>query len=334
MRELAGGVIIALILAFLEYKGIFWNPSAFMCITCKNLIILNLLFIAGAFFSTNLLGSFAIKIPRAREFVKALIGGILMGIGCIIALEGNISGGILSFAGMSVGGLLMFAGLVIGMYFGVIFEIKELEKYPSTGAVQIRFPKLNYIFAILALGIIWLLMDKHYLLGIFALLGAVFGASRWCMFNGFKEPFVSEKVGASLGLIFCLLIITIITAVLKFNGIIPKDFGILANFGVGGFAGGLIFGLGMGIAGGGIESILWRTGEGDLKYLVAGASFLSMVTAGKYILKKAIIPGQKLFMPKLIGYPGAVAVFLAIPLLWLLIVLWNKKTKRLIKRYF
>ena len=334
MRELIGGVIIAVILAFLEYKGIFWNPSKAMCLTCKNLIILNLLFISGAFFSANLFRSFAIRIPRAREFVKAIIGGILMGIGCVIALEGNISGGVLSFAGMSAGGLLILAGLVIGMYFGVVFEIKELEKYPSTGGVQIRVPKLNYLLALIALGIIWLLVGKHYMFAVFALLGAVFGASRWCMFNAFKEPFMSEKVSASLGLIACLLVLTGITAVLKFKGVVPKDFGVFANLGIGGFVGGLLFGLGMGVAGGGVESVLWRTGEGDLKFLIAGVSFVGVVSAGGYLVKKSLIPGEKLFLPKLVGYPGGVAIFLAIPLLWLLIVLWNKKTKRLIKRYF
>ena len=96
--------------------------------------------------------------------------------------------------------------------------------------------------------------------------------------------------------------------------------------------GGIIFGLGMTVAGGCAVGTLWRTGEGQVKLWFSALGFLLIAP----LSKKFIVPGfssalpewaqRKVFLPDSLGYWGAVLLFLVIILLWYLFVKWNERT--------
>ena len=94
--------------------------------------------------------------------------------------------------------------------------------------------------------------------------------------------------------------------------------------------GGVIFGLGMTIAGGCAIGTLWRAGEGHIKLWMAILGFTIMAP----ITKKFIVPvfesvmpkSKPIFLPDYLGYTGSVLMLLGFILLAYIFVKWNEKT--------
>ncbi len=120
---------------------------------------------------------------------------------------------------------------------------------------------------------------------------------------------------------------------------IPAMF-VFGNLWISGLIGGLIFGLGMTIAGGCVVGSLWRSGEGQVKlwFSVLGM-FITMPITAKFkgdILR--LLPADQttsaMFLPdvfggELIGYIAAALFVLVIIALWYIIVQWNERTGKL-----
>ena len=327
-----GGVLLGILLIILEYFGTTWDigPSA-------KLMEYNFAMILGAFFSATLFKGFALKIPHRIELLKAIIAGILMGLGASLALGGNITAFFSPYANLSASALLMFLGIVVGIYIGVKYQVWELEKYPSLGATQIRFPKLNLIFALISLLILVYIIKIYWIFGIFAAIGFVLQRSRWCMLNAMKEPFFSEKIPVSQGVIIALAISTVGIGILKMKGIINTSLEVDPSFGWAVVLGGVLFGIGMMLAGAGTESLLWKLGEGDIKNFITLILFFAFYKIGSFAITnrgKTIFKGKVVFLPDYLNYVGTFILLLGVLALWYVFLLWNQKTKKFIKRYF
>jgi len=352
-----GGIIIGILAIFLEYfyspwgisQGIKYLGDLFWSFTDvikkpKYSIywVFNWIIILSAFVSANLFNDFAIRIPSQREFIKGILGGILMGLGAFLAQGGNITGFYSGIANLSGSAILIGLGLFIGIYLGVIYQVKELEKYPVLNEKEARFKKFwfNLVLAILGIiGLIFIIKNNPILL-ILVGIGIILERSRFCMLNAFRELFFSGESIMSQALILSLALYTLGIAFLKMKGLINPTIYVFPVFGWMAFAGGLIFGIGMILSGCCSASLLWKIGEGYIKTFVVFLFFIISYGFWDFLfykickIKTEILIGKKLFLPQYLTYPGGLGLILGICAIWYGIVSWNSKTKKLVKRYF
>ena len=259
-------------------------------------------FIAGAFISACLGKDFAFRIPPYREMVKAVLAGILMGIGAALAGGCNVGGMYNAIGNLAANGFTMWIGLVAGVLLGLKLLYLEMEyiSWGDGGSGTINIP--NALQNILALGalaaLIWVAYayagfeedlftwagdkDEEYiasLAGIIMIaagLGYAMQRGRWCMVQGFREPHMTGDCTLAKSVALSILLLAIGGAVLKFA--VPIAHGgesvlhpinyVRGTFGWGSIVGGFIFGLGAMLAGGCGSGTLWRVGEGQVKLIM------------------------------------------------------------------
>ena len=123
------------------------------------------------------------------------------------------------------------------------------------------------------------------------------------------------------------------SAVIKWSWIQPPDMGVFHPFWIGSLIGGLIFGIGMLLAGGCASSTLWRAGEGHAKLMLTLITFaLTNSMVGKWIDSTGIeaLLGSGVFLPKLISWQATLPIFLGIVLIWVLWAAWNEKSEKFV----
>ncbi len=146
------------------------------------------------------------------------------------------------------------------------------------------------------------------------ILGYVVQRSRFCMTSAIRD-YLLFKVTTNLK--FALIILTIITftytLMLTFNVFKPTPI----PAGWFSFVGGLLFGIGMAIAGGCVISTFSRIGQGNINYVVTAVFMLLGIFVGSYlfvIMPNALPPRTELFgykaglvwLDKLFGIPPIV----------------------------
>ncbi len=313
--------------------------------------ILCFLMLLGAFAAALLSKEFALRFAPIGEIIKGFIGGALMGIGAIIGKSCTIGGFFSGWPALSLGAIVFTVGLVIGTYAALRYLLFEMEKFPkissgksasflaaSTKRASMQ-PLIGTILLIVGI-IIALNFNKagNKALVCYVLIGLFFGfvcqRSRFCIVRALREPFMTGESSAPIGVMVGILVSMFGFVVIKFMAAgTPKELiWVFPHFWLPAILGGIIFGVGMTLAGGCIVGSLWRAGEGHIKLW---ASLLGMIIAlpltAKYIsppFYKALPAGlkQQIYLPHKIGYGGALLVFLAIILLWYLFVRWNEKT--------
>ena len=92
--------------------------------------LLNLGLLAGAFGAALLSREFAVRIAPAGELLKGGLGGLLMGIGSVLAFGCNIGGFFSALSALSLSGLVMMVGLGLGAYAGLRYVLWEVEHWP------------------------------------------------------------------------------------------------------------------------------------------------------------------------------------------------------------
>jgi len=248
-------------------------------------------FIGGAFVSACLGGQFALRFPPYRELVKAVIAGILMGVGSAVAGGCNVGGMYNAIGNLAANGFTMWFGLVLGVVFGLWLLYKEMEyvTWGSGGSKTIEFPRvIQGVLAVVVLAALF--WGAHWyanfdgedhvdyiaslagILIIAAGLGYTMQRGRWCMVQGFREPHMTGDCTLAKSVALSLVVLAIGGTVLKYGIPVHGGESILApanyvrgTFGWGGVVGGFIFGLGAMFAGGCGSGTLWRVGEGQVK---------------------------------------------------------------------
>jgi len=310
--------------------------------------VIDIGFLLGAFISANLAYEFGIRIPPFLEIIKGIIGGILMGIGGALARGCNIGGLYTSLANLSASAIAMMIGLMIGALVAVKYLLWEIEHLPSKGGTEISLKKLNPILGIIALIVlIWGVYAYFHsedemgaLLGgsmFFAAgIGYAMHRSRLCFVAAFREPFLSGEATFARAIILSMFLAMIGILFIKLAGIMPAMVYVTPTFIWGALIGGLIFGIGMVIAGGCGSGSLFRVAEGQVKLTIAVIFFALTNALVRYymdyvweIWDKGIL-GKKVFLPNYLGYGGTFILLSLVLLLWYVFVTWNEKSEKFV----
>lgn len=317
-----------------------------------NLSVSNIGIIAGALASALLSRQFAIRRAPGLEYAKGAVGGILMGAGAALAMGCNVGGFYTATGIFSVGGYAMMLGLGAGAYIGLRYLLWEMEHLPQktvsrmhteTAASPARdWKKLQPVFGIfivitgIAAFYAYSAFDLTKIGGLLffgLLIGIVMHRSRFCFVRAFREPFMTGDSDMVKAVAVSLMLFGFGAAVIKWNWIQPPEMGVQHPFWIGSLAGGLIFGIGMLLAGGCASSTLWRAAEGHTKLMVALVSFaaanpLTHALINYTGLKTAL--GSSYFMPEILSWHIALPVFGAVMIAWVLLAGWNERTEKFV----
>jgi uncharacterized membrane protein YedE/YeeE len=306
-------------------------------------------FLWGAFVSASLARQFALRLPPTLELIKAIVAGIFMGIGSALAMGSNIEGFFVALHNLAASGFLMMIGLIIGVRLGVSYLFWELEHLPCGGGFEIGFQKISPYLGILALVGLFVATDVYFgselvsdralggCLIISAGIGFVMHRSRICMANALREPFMFGRAETAKALSIAIILGAIGIAILKYQGIRPEMMNITPTFGAGAVLGGLLFGVGMVLAGGCGAGILWRAAEGQLKLWVVTIVFALSNSIAYHLLTKYNILekgylGKALYLPNYLGYKGALYLIVFVMIIAYLIVDWKEETHRFARK--
>ena len=165
------------------------------------------------------------------------------------------------------------------------------------------------------------------------LIGFVMHRSRFCFVRAFRCPFMTGDSDMIKVVAMSLFVYAFGTIIIKWQGFRPEMIGVYQPFWFGSLIGGLIFGIGMVIAGGCGSGTLWRAGEGHTKLWVALAGFaLSQSLFHSFLRKNELMDklGQALFMPDVFTWQFTMPVLGIILLAWVVVAAWNEKTEKFV----
>jgi len=310
--------------------------------------VLNIGLLLGAFISACLAQEFGIRIPPKLEIVKAVVAGILMGVGSALARGCNIGGFFMPIANLSASGIAMMLGLMIGVFIGVKYLLWEIERFPSHGGREISLKKISPLLGIVALIVLLWGTYAYFtsenengaLLGgclvLTAGIGFVMHRTRFCIVNAFREPFLSGEGTMAKGVALSLFISMLGIMFIKMAGIREPMTYVEPAFFIGSLVGGIIFGAAMTVAGGCGSGSLWRTAEGQVKLWIVVIFFALSNAILRYYMDyvwevwdKGIL-GNAVYLPEIFGYAGTFLILSFVIFLWYLFVDWNEKTEKFV----
>lgn len=304
--------------------------------------VINFGLLFGAFFSALLARQFAIRIGPFRELMKGLAGGILIGIGAVLARGCNIGGFFSATGALSSSGLVMAAGLVIGAFIGVRYLMWEMEHTKTSGSkAGLKLSdRTQSIISLLVLGgfayasyyyIRIGLPDRTLILLFGLLLGIVTQRSRICFVRAFREPFLTGDASHTKAMLLALVISVSGMAIVKFVMFDKVDEFVRATYWFGSLLGGTIFGVGMVLAGGCGGGTIWRVGEGHVKLWMTLLGYIVSATlANEWLMNSGNLEklGEAIFMPDVFGWGATIVGLFALFFGWYLIAHWNEVTRR------
>lgn len=303
---------------------------------------------AGAFFSAMMSRQFKIRKAPRLEYAKGIIGGILMGTGAAFAGGCNVGGFFTATAMLSMGGIAMMIGLGAGAWIGLKYLLWELEHFPAKPLSQKEgsepFLGINWdrvqpyigigvMVAVIAAFYVYSTFDKakfggYLFLGF--LIGLVMHRSRFCFVRAFRCPFMTGEAEMVKVVAMSLMIYGMGSAIIKWAWIVDPMTGVYHPFFIGSLVGGLVFGVGMILAGGCASSTLWRVGEGHLKLVMTMIGFaLSNALTSKAIaaLELSDRLGKGIFMPEVFTWGMTIPLFIIFFVMWAFIAIWNEESE-------
>jgi hypothetical protein len=299
--------------------------------------------ILGGFTAALLAREFAIRVPPGGELLKGGIGGTLMGAGAMLAFGCNIGGFFSATSALSLSGLGMMVGLLAGAFLGLRYLLWETEHRPgwSSGSARVlararaegsRQPLVGAVVLLLVLATPFVYGRWGYVpQGIFLLFGVAFGfvfqRSRFCLVRAFREPFLSGDGEHTRAAALAVVLSMLGFAVLKFTDLKDRGEWVFAAAGIGALAGGLLFGIGMTLAGGCGAGVIWRAGEGQVKLWIAVAAFGLSASLTRLLLQQAGALGKlgwAVFLPVVLGWGGAIVLVVLVMAAWAALATWNE----------
>jgi len=334
---------------FFSSVGIYAQQPQSPLISTNSILTLGLLW--GAFGSALLSRQFAIRKAPPLELGKGIVGGTLMGIGSAMAGGCNVGGFFSAVSAMSASGIAMMIGLLIGAYLGLRYLYWELEHLPS-GSIKVAEtkgekgidwlkiePYLGVLVLIAAIVCTWIYSKNAYArVGGLLLCGIAFGIiiqrTRFCFVRGFREPFMTGESQMPRAIAIAVIISALGFAALKYSGVRGENVYVPQAFWFGGLVGGVIFGIGMVIAGGCGSGSVWRAGEGQIKLILAVVFFALSTSLFKAWIRSSAgltsLMGFRVFMPNFISYKWSLILIIVIMLAYYLITTWNEETEKFV----
>jgi hypothetical protein len=316
------------------------------------LSLTNIGLFVGALASALLSRQFKFRPAPPIEYAKGIIGGVLMGTGSALASGCNVGAFYTGVGVFSLGGYSMMIGLGVGAFLGLKLLLWEMEHIPAkpvtakakaeSSGTPINWTKVQQVAGFF---ILLSIVAAFYgfsaagkpqnggLLFFGLLLGIVFYRSRFCFVRAFRDPFMTGESEMIKAIALSLVVYGFGSAVIKWSYIQPPNMGVVQPFWIGTLLGGMIFGIGMVLAGGCGTSTLWRAGEGHVKLMMTLVCFAlsnALVDGIKDKTQLASRLGEKIFMPDLLSWQIAIPVFLAVLMVWVILADWNEKTEKLV----
>jgi uncharacterized membrane protein YedE/YeeE len=310
--------------------------------------LLNLGVLFGGMAGALLAREFALRIPPPGELVKGAAGGLMLGVGAMLAFGCNIGGFFSATSALSLSGLGMMVGLQAGAILGLRYLLWELEHRPqwSTGRSHVfgsavrqgtsRQPLVGGLVLVALVAAPFLYAAIGYApQGVFLLFGVVFGVifqrSRFCLVRAFREPFMTGEGEHTRAAALALAISMIGFTILKFADLKDRGEWVFPGAGVGSLLGGLVFGIGMVLAGGCGAGSIWRAGEGQVKLWAAIACFALGASVARLVLTQTGWQqrlGSAVFLPAWLGWGAAIVLVVAVMAAWAAFATWNESTRR------
>lgn len=212
----------------------------------------------------------------------------------------------------------------------MVVKVVDLNVVTQTGAARVRtsavpesahllvlaVPIVGYVVA-LSLGV-----SSAVFFAVGSAVGFTLQRSRLCFVSAFRDLFLLHQgrtlrgvlVGLAVGSIgFAMVMSTIVAD--PSSGRIPEDAHVLP-LGIATVAGGLLFGIGMVLAGGCVSGSFYRMGEGYVGSWVAmGGVLLGLYTMNQtwnWWWDHAISTAPRIWLPQTLGYTGALVLTLAL----------------------
>jgi uncharacterized protein len=315
--------------------------------------VLNLGVLLGGLAAALLSREFAIRSAPASELLKGGLGGLLMGWGAMLSFGCNIGGFFSALSALSLSGIAMMLGLGIGAYLSTRYLIWENRRILRAGQMpfqstcdappQIASPSksfrlqpiMGFLVLLVLVGAGFLYRQAGYTAQAIFLffgvaLGVVFQRSRFCLVKAFREPFMSGESEHTRAAALALMLSMVGFSILKATDLKDANEWVFPSFWAGALLGGILFGVGMVIAGGCGAGSIWRAGEGHIKLWVAVFFFAIAASMARLILLKAELItelGAALFIPNLLGWAGAVWGVAGLMMVWYLIAAWTEQRK-------
>jgi uncharacterized membrane protein YedE/YeeE len=315
--------------------------------------VLNLGLLIGGLASALFSREFALRPAPFTEWVKGATGGIFMGSGAMLAFGCNIGGFFSALSALSASGAAMMAGLLAGAFTGTRYFVHENAKAiaagkipfpsacvaaerPAAGTIAFKLQPLAGMVVMAAMVAVAILYHAIGLarLAIFLYFGLAFGfvfqRSRFCLVQAFREPFMSGAGAHTRAAALALTVATIGFAILKSADLRDASEWVFPSFWHGALTGGFLFGLGMTLAGGCGAGSIWRAGEGHVKLWVALMFFAVSASATRILLARTDWIrhlGEPVFIPTVVGWPGAILSVAATMIIWYLLSGWNEQRK-------
>lgn len=305
--------------------------------------VMDIAFLLGAFASALLAKQFRIQLPPLKEAVKGIIGGALMGIGANLAKGCTIGGFYSSIAALSASGLYMMLGLFIGTVIALKYLLweKRMEKSPSASGKVFSVPHvLQLLVGVVALFAGLLAIPYYYdyqdfnelgvLFSLAMVLGIASQRSRFCFVRSFREPFMTGDAEMTKAAAASFAVVIIGFSIIKFAEIREFMTLVAPSAGWPALLGGIIFGVGMMLAGGCASGSLWRAGEGHIKLWLAVISF-ALSAAGTHIALVDFRYVNRKFLPEVWdSWILGILIPLGVMYLWYWLVSWNERTEKLV----
>jgi uncharacterized membrane protein YedE/YeeE len=325
--------------------------------------IMNIALLLGAFTAALMSMQFAIRFASLNEYAHGAVGGTLMGIGATLAGGCTTGGFFIPLTFGAPAGWAMWAGLIVGAIIGLKLLLWGMENITwGTKAPRPRTPKLKRFFPLLGVataigiaywGAAWLRTGDAYT-GVLALMllvgfgiGFVMHRARLCFARAIREPFMTAEGTMTKAMILAIAVGGVFGSILIQNGAIDPYVALNTRFWIGSLVGGLVFGIGMVLAGGCASGTLWRIGEGHTKLVVALFFFawvgsIASAVFGKLGLTNAQLDldfmdgmvefsalGYQAWLPDMLGgWAPAYAVMGITLAVWWALVRYNETTEK------
>lgn len=297
----------------------------------------------GALIAALLSGSFRIRMPQQRRrLLQGFVGGVLAGFGARLAMGCNLGSFFSAVPQFSLHGWVFMLGLFPGTYLGtkialhprVMGRPRARRRRPSRPATTNKPPlkvSQQAIGALLAVALIALTFyagGTEAAFAVMLLFGIGFGfliqRGRICFTSAFREMWITRQGDLGRALAFSMMISTIGFAVLIYNGI----GGNLQFIHPGILIGGILFGIGIVLAGGCESGWIYRSMEGYVQLwmaglgTIAGATFLAWGWDGLGIYSTFVEGWPAISLVDVWGWPTAILATLGLLVAWYLLITW------------
>ncbi|MCL6559385.1 MAG: selenium metabolism membrane protein YedE/FdhT [Firmicutes bacterium] len=284
----------------------------------------------GSLFSALMSGNFKIRLPRQRRrWIQGLVGGLFAGFGTRLAMGCNLAAFFTGLPQFSLHAWLFIVGTGIGTYIGV--KLAVLPFMAGTPRVQTRTKAVELKqsrhdtrtrqgyggvlvgLVILALTLVGIL-GRQPLWGLAALFGAFFGVlierGQICFTSGLRDLWLTGRGTLAKAIILGMAIQTVGTAIFIFKGVSP----IIHWASPGALIGGVLFGVGIVVAGGCETGWMYRLMEGQLQFVavaignIAGATILAYGWDHWGIYQALVAPWPQVNLIQSLGWAGGILV--------------------------